>query len=483
LPSLDLDLINKIKQSDIYENLKHAKNYFSADIATKAIGFISIPIFTRLLTPEDYGIVSVYNAYIGIMVVILSLNSFSAVNRYCYEKKEDFNEFLGTSFIFIGLIFSILTFIFLLFYDKLSLLINLPKSLLIYLILMSLFNIVYSIYLQILYPQKKSKLIARISIIYGYSGFVLAAILTFILQENRYLGKIWASLVIGFIFFIYFLLKLMKDIKFSLNLNHIRYIIFYSFPLIPYVLSEFILGQFDRIMINSITSTKSAGLYSLGYSIGMLLVIVISATQASMTPDFFKFLDNREFERLNSLIKKIFSIIILVALGIILFGQELLLLIADPRYYSSVSVIPIITIGYIFYGIFVFYGMYIGYTKRTLYLSLTVLAAGIINIILNYILIPKYDYLAAAYTTMISYFIMFLFTWLVVKYVLKQIVPSLKIFLKPAFVMFVIVLLVFLISFIDPNFILMFFIKLSFFLIFSYYLFHKEIKIIYSGIV
>ena len=217
MPSLDLDLINKIKQSDIYENLKHAKNYFSADIATKAIGFISIPIFTRLLTPEDYGIISVYNAYIGIMVVILSLNSFSAVNRYCYEKKEDFNEFLGTSFIFIGLIFSILTFIFLLFYDKLSLLINLPKSLLIYLILMSLFNIVYSIYLQILYPQKKSKLIARISIIYGYSGFVLAAILTFILQENRYLGKIWASLVIGFIFFIYFLLKLMKDIKFSLS--------------------------------------------------------------------------------------------------------------------------------------------------------------------------------------------------------------------------------------------------------------------------
>ena len=80
------NLINKIKNSDIYDTLKHAKNYFSADVATKAIGFISIPIFTRLFTQEDYGIVAVFSSYVGIMTVILSLNSYTAVSRYYYEK-------------------------------------------------------------------------------------------------------------------------------------------------------------------------------------------------------------------------------------------------------------------------------------------------------------------------------------------------------------------------------------------------------------
>ena len=126
--------INKINNSDIFETLRHSKNYFSANIATKAIGFISIPIFTRLFTQEDYGIVAVFTSYIGIMTVILSLNSYTAVGRYYYEKTDDFCEFVGTTLIFVGLILCITVIIYILFYQQINNLIKLPGLLPIYLI-------------------------------------------------------------------------------------------------------------------------------------------------------------------------------------------------------------------------------------------------------------------------------------------------------------------------------------------------------------
>ena len=109
------NLMNRIKNSDIFETLKHSKNYFSADVSTKSLGFISIPIFARLFTQEGYGIVAVFTSYVGIMTVILSLNSYTAVGRYYYEKTDDFGEFVGTIFIFAGLILGVTVIMYILF--------------------------------------------------------------------------------------------------------------------------------------------------------------------------------------------------------------------------------------------------------------------------------------------------------------------------------------------------------------------------------
>jgi len=136
--------MKKIKSTDIFENLKHAKNYFSADIAVKALSFISIPIFTRLFTQEDYGIVAVFSSYVGIMTVILSLNSYTAVSRYYYEKTDDFDEFIGTTLILVGIIFSLTVLLYILFNQQITNLMQLPEPLPFYLIFACLFAIIYN---------------------------------------------------------------------------------------------------------------------------------------------------------------------------------------------------------------------------------------------------------------------------------------------------------------------------------------------------
>ena len=81
---------DKIQGTEIFHLLMHARNYFSAEVATRAIGFISIPVFTRLYTTADFGMVAVFMSYFAIFSVLIPLNSHSAVGRYYYENTDDF---------------------------------------------------------------------------------------------------------------------------------------------------------------------------------------------------------------------------------------------------------------------------------------------------------------------------------------------------------------------------------------------------------
>lgn len=480
---MNYELIRQIEKSDIFKTLKHTKNYLSADIAIKAMAFISIPIFTRLFTQADYGVVSVFSAYVGIFAVILSLNSYTAVSRYYYEKTDDFGEFIGTALFFVSLIFVSTVPIYILFYKQISGLIKLPGLLPIYLIFACLFVVIYSIYYQILVPQKKSKEAATISILKGYATFGVAVLFVYLLRENRYLGKIWANLLVGLILSVYFIIKIGKYLKFSFKIEHIKYIANYSFPLIPYALSGIILAQFDRIMINNIIDTASAGLYSLGYNVGMLLLIVIGSIQTALVPDFFKFLDNKEYNRLDRLIKRVFSIITVAALGLILFAREIVVILADKKFHPGLSVVPLIVIGYVFFAMFTVYGRYIGYKKRTVFSSLVTLTAGISNIILNAIFIPIYGYIAGAYTTVASYFLLFLFSWIVASFILKVRITPLGILWKPTGIMFFFIGIFFLISKYELSFIIMFFVKIVILVFFVVLVFNKEIKRVYDELI
>lgn len=120
-------------------------------------------------------------------------------------------------------------------------------------------------------------------------------------------------------------------------MKHIKYIANYSIPLIPCSLSGIILAQFDRIMISNIESTAITGLCSLGYNIGKLLLIVNVSLMTAPTPDFIKFLDNKEYNRLNVLMGKVFSIGTIAALGLILFAREVVTVLIDVKFHETLS--------------------------------------------------------------------------------------------------------------------------------------------------
>ena len=357
---------------------------------------------------------------------------------------------------------------------------GLPGLLPIFLIFTCLFQILRSIYLQILIPQKKSKEVATIKIVKGYTAVVLGIVFVLLLQENKYLGRIWANLLVYSIFSIFFLLKLRKYCKLSFNLNHIKYIVHFSFPLIPSTLSNTILSQFDRIMITSTLGLASAGLYSLGYNIGTILLMVVAAIQMAILPDFYKFIRNNEYDRLDFLVKRIFSFITVAALGLVFFAKEIGIVLADKKFHPGLSVVPVVVIAYTFYAMYLVYGKYISYEKKTYYSSAVVLSAGILNIVLNALFIPRYGYIAAAYTTLVSYFFLFLLTWVVVKKISEQRITPLWMIWKPAVLMFGFIIINYITNQLDLEFFTFLLIKVIMLILFNIVVFWREIKTLYQ---
>lgn len=413
-------LKDKVQATEIFHLLMHARNYLSAEMATRAIGFISIPVFTRLYTTEDFGIVAVFLSYFAIFSILIALNSQAAVARYYFENTDDFPEFVGTTVILVSAIVVVVAPFFFFFYHGISELIDLRGTLLAFLFAACLFDVFYKIYIQILVPQKRSKEAASITVLRGYTTFGLAVVLVYLLDHERYRGQIWAIVITGFLLFVYFAVQIYRSSKFAFRKRHLKYIANYSFPLIPYALSGVLLAQFDRIMINASIDSSAAGLYSLGYAIGMLIFLVDHAVQTAFTPYYFEMMDKSEFRKLDKTTGRLFSLVALAAVVLIFFAREIGEVLADKSFHEGLKVVPLVVGGYIFYSIFFFYGRLIGYEKKTYYSSILIVTAGIVNIVLNAKFIPQYGYIAAAYTTLVSYFLLAFLTWLVAKYLITS---------------------------------------------------------------
>ena len=443
--------IKKLINKESLEFIQHAKNYVSARFFAKGLSFISIPIFTRLLTPNDYGKVAIFTTMVSVFTILLKLNIHGSVTRYYYEETKDFETFLGSNLIFIFLFnLGIVSIIYNL-RESLSDVFEISSYIFIIAVLVSLFKIPLDIFLSYLQASKESKKYSFISVAKSILILGVAIIWTYLLMNNRYLGKMYSYLLVTFLISLFGIYKLVKIADFNFKLKHLKYSLGYGIPLIPHALSGFILGYFDQIIINQLTGSANTGLYSFAYKIGMIIKIIISAMDKSWVPIFFEKMKNNAYDEINNLAYDYSNYICFIAICLIIFSQEIVVIMADKSYYQSLSLIPIIVLGGILYFFYMLYNSYSFYRKRTHLISVATLLAGVINIGLNYWLIPKFGYQIAAVTTLISYFLLSIFHYANVKFILKEkeIIPL--IIIIPNFLVLIIIVGVYLLGYYNLN--------------------------------
>ena len=422
-----MTFVNNIKNKFIniigienIEFISHTKNYLSAGIFTRALSFISVPIFTRLLLPNEYGILAIFSSITSIFAILLGFNIHGAVARYYYEKSNDFAEFLGSNLLFVLFFnFFAISLIYLI-KDSIANFFVIIPYLFIIAILISAFAIPCDMYLAYLQARKQSKKYSLISINKGILSLIVSIIWVYLLKENRYYGQVYSSLLITTVFAFYMIYNLVKLSKFNFKLEYIKYSIRFGVPLIPHAFSGFILAFFDRIIINQLCGSLYTGLYSFAYNVGMVMNIVAMAMNNSWWPIFYVNLRKRDFKKIDNLAYNYSKYIYFTAIGLILFSKEIVSLMAAEKYHTALTIVPVIVIGYVGLFLYTLYTNYSFYRKKTGLISLATLFVGGINIGLNYWLIPIYGYVAAAYTTLVSYFLLFLFHFLNVKYILKE---------------------------------------------------------------
>lgn len=400
--------------------------YTIGNYMIKGLVFFTIPIFSRLLSTADYGTYSTFTSYEGILFVIIGLafnSSYrSAWYRYGqYLERRNYYSYVSTTMLII--ICSTLFWITIttLFGKNIGNILGLDSISVFLLILYSAAMAILACFNAHIGLQYDYKKFIKISFCNAISNILFSILLicTFF-SKKRYIGRMVGTTVPAVLVAIYIIYMFFKKAKPEMCKEYLSWGLKYSIPIIPYGIGLVLLGTFDRIMINKMVGAEAVGIYSFAYNIFALVNVTSNSLDNVWSPWLFEQMNNKKYDIVKKqAIKYIFLMLIFSSI-VILVGPEIVKLIGAKEYWNaSYCVIPIVAGGYFSFlctlpiSVEYFY-------EKTKFIATGTIIAGIVNIILNYIFIKKYGYIAAAYTTLITYMIYSILHYIIARYIHKK---------------------------------------------------------------
>jgi O-antigen/teichoic acid export membrane protein len=401
------------------KTIKHFLNYFFSDLFVKGFLFISLPLLSRVMNPSEYGKLSLINSAISILFVFLSFNIQNAITNRYMRNKENFGSYLFSNLsVLIPLQFVVIS-LSPLYLGYLSHWFGLQELDIFYVLIICSMLTLFNVYTGFLLASRKSKEFSIWNITSKLIELALIFVFALLLIENQYLSKIYAQLLVTSFVLIMVIPRLYRLLVRDFNVQYVRAAMMFALPLIPHALTNNLLSQIDRFLINSELGTAATGIYSFSYNLGMAIVVVIMAWNSSWQPKLFELLNEGNKKAISKVVYSSGGVMLFFSILAILFSEEAVILFADPAYYDSIKIVPIIVIGNALIHIYMSYANFVFYERKTFYISLSTAAALLVNIGLNLWLIPIYGIEGAAWATVVSYFSLCLFHYLTSTYLLK----------------------------------------------------------------
>ena len=201
--------------------------------------------------------------------------------------------------------------------------------------------------------MQKSGMIAISSVIRVFLGFILSTALISVFYKDKIYGQILGQIIAGLVICFFWICYIKPYFKIKFLAIHLKYILRYCLPLIPYALSGVILEQFGKFAISNQQSLSQAGFYTLALTISSIVSIVISVTHQAWNPYYFEYMNSKNYDKLDSEFIRILKITIIVAFGVAAFGIDIGILLAKNTFTGYLHLIPIFTIGHVYEQVFV----------------------------------------------------------------------------------------------------------------------------------
>lgn len=436
-----MKILNKLKGNSL---VKSSLIYTVARFLILGINFITFPIFSRILSPTDYGITATFTTWLGFVSVIcgLQMNSCIPIAKSKFSKDE-YEELLTTI-----LSFSIITFIFLIgfaftFNNNLIHFTGMSFNLIMLLLIQSLFAFIANVYNTVIIQEKQEKKYLLISVSFTVLNVILSVFLVVIMKNNKYLGKIIGAFICNLVFGIIMYAKISK-FKININKDLLIFALKISIPIVPHIVGHQILSASDRIVLSNITGLEAVGLYSYAYNIGGIVNIIWGAINTAWVPWYFEKMRYNKVYEIKKYIKNYITIFTAITIILIFTTPEVGKILAPKSYWEGIKIVPIIAFSYFFSFLYSFPVNIQFYKEKTNYIPIGTALAAIVNVVLNLIFIPKYGILAATLSTLISYILLFIFHLLIVKYLLKYKDTNTKYYLISSIVVFIFIIVFYL---------------------------------------
>ncbi len=389
--------------------------YLGSEIFNKSIPFLLLPVLTEYLSPEEFGIYSLYQVLISFLTPLISMSLDTNISRNFFRVDEDELAKIVNSILLILhinlLIGLVLVFIVTNIYGNIF---NIPKHIFELMPVIIFTQTINGLNLTILKNRQEAIKYGFFQIVNTIIKFVIAIglLLYFHFSWN---SLVYGTLVANLVVLFFSILNIVKIYRIGVNFYPFKTIYVISIPLIFHLMGEVIIFFSDRLFIKHMLDLESVGIYSISYQFGYITMLFIHSISLAIEPLLFRQLAKHQD------IKKIsfyFMVVFLIG-GLVIWQVTTFIFpyLIDERYIGAVDVIPWIVSGFVIRGWEQIVRNVIVYKGKTGFLVLLTIFNIAVNLILNYYLISLNGITGAPQATLIMFSISFIATLSYVKYI------------------------------------------------------------------
>lgn len=396
----------------------------------KGISMLTTPIFTRIMTEAQYGRYSVYNTWLAIAQIIVSLNLAAGVyTRGLVKHEEDQDRFssamlgLSTTCILVWCL------IYGLFHKSINNLLGMSTMMMGAMFLEVWAHIAYQFWTnreKVAYRYKK---LVILTLAYVTLRPLLGVVC--VLQADRMYqaeARLLSTVAVQMVLFTGLYIAIFRKGRQFFNKKYWLYALRFNIPLLPHYLSQILFNQSDRVMISSICGEAEAAYYTVAYTIAMVLQIFNTSVSATMNPWIYKSLKSNDYKKIGKVTYYILAVIALLNLAVVLGAPEILHIMAPESYQAALWVIPPVTVSVYFSFLYDVFVVFEFYYEKTHYVTISTIIAAALNIGLNAVLIPRFGFVAAGYTTLLCFVLYAIIHYFIMKKITKQHLEGYKLY-------------------------------------------------------
>ena len=386
------------------------------------VNFFTIPIFTRMLDTDGYGIVNVYSAWVSIFVVFIGLKADGSIGTAKANLPEEDQDSYQFSILALSTVAFLVIFVaVLLLLEPVSTLLSLEPLLVVCMVVQSFGAFVISLFSMRFIFKKQAQLNFVISVGICLATTALSVFLVFFVftGDDAYMGRVLGLCVPNTALGIALALGLALRQRGRIRLRYWRFCLALTLPLIFHGLSQLVLGQTGKIVIQQSCGDSLAGVYSIAVVIVTLLNSIYGALNNAFVPFMYDDLAGKTSAEVKmSHFRNYFTSFTLGAVAFVLIAPEILRLMSTEAYWGAIPLLPLLAVGQYCVFLYSFPVNYEFYSMKTKSIALGTVLAAALNIVLTLALVPAFGMMGAAFSTMVAYLALFVFHFCIARFAL-----------------------------------------------------------------
>ena len=432
---------SKSKYKDLSKN---TLLFTISSFGAKIISFLLVPLYTYVLSTQDYGLVDLMTTTVQLLIPILTINIQDAVLRYALDKEYDAGVVVGAGIKIIVFSSVFLSFI-LLVIGKIHL-IHLDGKYLIFLFFSYIFGTLNNCFSMYLKARDKVKVLTVGGLINTFLACTLNIVLLLWIKMGV-TGYLIANVVGTIIAVLYMFVagKIFKETKFKNTSVVLNEMIHYSMPLVANSLAWWLNNASDRYILTFFCGAAVNGIYAVSYKIPTILSTIQSVFYSAWSISAITEFDKDDSDGFIGNVYTLYSIASYIGCSILLIGNVFIAkILYSNDFFVAWKYVPFLLVGTVFNGIALFEGCIFTAVKRTKDVSRTTIIGALVNTIINFSLIPFIGATGAALSTMIGYMTVWIIRTLQLRSIVKmkvkwniQITSAVLILIQAVFAVFV----------------------------------------------